>query len=129
MKKTVTTLCVAMLVLAGWIALRAQCTVTLPSIVYTNAWTGQTSNIGSTTIFTPSANGLFRANIALHGTGGIEVIADFSDAFCVAHFGGANNPGCVHVFEGLSGTPITIDTRILTSGTSYDLYVTLEQLH
>ena len=98
-------------------------------IVYENQWLGQTSNIGTTTIFTPSVDGLFRLNTAVSGSGGLHVIIDTNapSQNCLA-----NNlygpPGCVVVFQGTSGTAITIDTRILDPGTSYDAYVTLEQL-
>lgn len=118
----------------------SQCQTILPGIVYQHAWYGETAALYSSgsplTVYTPSASGLYRVNLAVSGVGGMHVIAESTFGsqsnpalYCYASNQSGNGPqGNACVFEGQSGVPITLDVRVLDSGTSYDALMTVEQL-
>lgn len=103
----------------------------IPNIVYSNKWTGQTSAIGSTTIFTPSAEGLYRisAGIVTSGTVGVATasVALQPMGESVSNLSGDFPLGNEFVFVGQSGVGISFSTSIGSSPT-YDLLITIEQL-
>jgi len=127
----------------------AQCTVTVPGIVYSHAWTGQTASIGQYTMFTPSANGLFRVTFGGIATGtatsnnNMDVIAyvqwatavsnDYYVCTTSASTYETIHTGLICTFEGESGVPIQFWANLSQNGTGgtltgYDEYVTVEQL-
>jgi len=141
MRKILASLVLGTLIVATCIRLYAQCTVTLPSIVYSNSWLGQTATIGSSTVFTTSATGLYRINIAGNATGvtNADIIGEIKYGSQFTLQGGApanycwSDPaygpqGQTCTAEIQSGQAVTFDTRNLVSGTTYDMYVTIEKL-
>lgn len=119
-----------------------QVCLNVPNIVYSNSWVGQTSYIGSTDLFTPSADGLYRLTYAgkLGSSSGFLNISPAWAASGQIYYAGegsgqtsispgANNYvyGDSEIIFGQAGVPIALSTTV--GGTlTYDLYVTLEQL-
>lgn len=103
----------------------------IPNIVYSNKWTGQTSAISSTTIFTPPAEGLYRITVGIvtTGTAGVSTASVAVQPLGVgeSNLAGDFPMGGAFVFVGENGTPITFSTTVGGSPT-YDLYITIEQL-
>lgn len=120
--------------------------INVPSVVYSNSWTGQTSALSSTTLATPSSEGLYRLSIAGKATfggsgGGLAVVPTWlgsgqSYGTSQGNYDFVDGGGAaVMLFSselvilGQSGVPISFSTVYEGPGpTSYDIFVTLEQL-
>jgi hypothetical protein len=114
------------------------------SIVATQNFLAQSGNLGSTNIFTSSANGLYRVSIyvASTGTSGSQTVslqARFSDGgtqtqtFGVYNVEGLFNAGGYDNVAPLvlylpSGNSISINTSVGGTGFTYDIYTVVEQL-
>lgn len=110
--------------------------INVPSIVYQNSWLGQTSGISSTNIFTPIGEGLFRVTAgAFANTGRVSGdlfypgpgTSSFSSVFNSGSSPQQQNIPISMVVAGTSGVPLQLDTSVVGS-TTYDLFVTIEQL-
>ena len=128
-----------------------------PRVIATGALTGQTSNIASTTIFTPPRSGLFRlsayATLTTPATTGFQSSWQYdftwTDDAGVATSGTrllianqndqnvgtfdwylVNQYGATLVFQAKAGTPVTYDVTQLgpPDGSAYSLYYTIERL-
>jgi hypothetical protein len=148
MKRAISCFLVLVVVAVICARLYAQCTVTLPSIVYSHAWTAQTASISQYTMFTPSANGLYRLTLAgiADGTGNGSNMMEINTyvtwgtgasdyVSCVTQDYTYDTPhsGVVCAFEGANGVPVTFQANLQQIGTGgtftgYDEYVTVEQL-
>ena len=107
------------------------------SIVYSNAWLNQTSNVGSSgsplTLFTAASAGQFRLNVAGVSRGttppDVSVTSNyFSESITSSEVGSST---LARVCELQSGDAVTFYTDITTAGSgdsSYDVFVTIEQL-
>lgn len=106
-----------------------------PYIVYQNSWLGQTVNMSTTTIFTPSQPGMYRVTVVSYvGGGSTGSISGYLNAgsFAIGSnmyeaYSSYSQPASL-TFSGFSGTPLTINAAMGGYVTSYDLYVTVEQL-
>jgi hypothetical protein len=124
------------ILLAVAIGLYSQCTVTLPSIVYANSWIGQSANVGSSTVYTLPANGLYRANISVRqygGTGGLIAETTYGSPASAGFYYCWADPnsgpvGQVCLFSGQASQAVTFDTRNLSGGGTFDAYLTIERL-
>lgn len=118
----------------------------IPSIVYQNSWTGQTSSLSASTIFTPSSSGVYRISVALDvsGGGGGDVEVDLwwnasggvgTDlcTFTYAHRATPDNNGVTpagnsYVAVLAASQVVKMQTVVSGSISTYDFYVTIEQL-
>lgn len=110
--------------------------VDLPSIVAKQSFVSQTSSLGSTTIFTPSADGLFRISAYLERSSAsfVSCTASWTDDYTsrsaivaeVDSNGFQAGVGTIAI-RAKSGDAISVSTSY--AGTdAYDLYVVIEQL-
>ena len=113
-------------------------TIPAPQIVYSNSWLGQTSAISSTTIFTPTVGGVYRATVSADAAG----VVNAGDVGITLQSSGSTNQfqltqsattdgASVSVtgsFIGQSGQSIQISTTEGGTVSSYDLSVVIEQL-
>ena len=126
----------------------------LPKVIHTVTLTGQTNNIPQTTIFTPKSSGLVRislymtvtipssqfgcAGVAMTWTddGGpqetfpVNTLSQNTACFQfletdVGPFGAASTTLAIRAD---AGTPVTYEVSNVPSGTTYELYITVEQL-
>jgi hypothetical protein len=109
----------------------------LPGIVYQHAWLGQTASVPSTTVFTPSVNGLFRATYSvLVSTGGsfsvITYLSTGTQFGCSGNWNTdvSNQNQSTCVFVGQSGIPVTFYANVEGNigSAHFDPYLTIEQL-
>lgn len=117
--------------------------INVPSIVYQNSWLSQTSSIGSTNVYTPATDGLFRvsyggkATISSGSSLDVEIGwvggGQFYQTDPISlNFGFAGEAGDA-IFGGVSvsfvssGVPITFSAGHGGSN-AYSVYVTIEQL-
>jgi hypothetical protein len=121
-------------------------TAKLPQIVYENSWLSQTTAISQTTIFTPSAAGLYRITLGLEtvavatsGSGPLtSAYIDLPSGYGPLVSVGASIPtytdatdGVVRAFVGTSSGPdVKLRTSIDVSDhlDHYNVYVTIERL-
>jgi hypothetical protein len=117
--------------------------VDLGQIVAKQSWTGRSSALGSTTIYTPSASGLFRVSAYLEVASGSITSVNAFLAYTDDHHtpnatyyglgslvsGDYNNSGTVqaYAFRAAASAAISVSTNYSGTG-SYDFYVVLEQL-
>ena len=122
-----------------------------PVIVSRMTFKNVTTEIPTTTIFTPQQDGLFRLSLydveTTPGSGSWTFFFNWTDdagaesgnSFVLAAdgtppqaYGGAGSgiPGSVMVFRGKSGTPVTFFTFLAggNDGGTYSLYLTVERL-
>lgn len=101
-----------------------------PQIVYSGSWLGKTAAIASTDIFTPGTEGLFRlsASILTSSPGGSSSVALQPMGEGISNSSGAYPITSDFVFIGVSGAAISFSTSLSGMGTTYDLFITLEQL-
>lgn len=119
-----------------------QVCINVPDIVYQNAFTGETSNISSMTLYTPSGPGLFRITATIYTVGNpsstVSVTGQVSGAAgdSPCSFDGNDtssqfSTAGTSVFSGFSGVPFVLSTTVTVSAGSlnhYDVYVTIEQV-
>jgi hypothetical protein len=135
MKKLLTTL--AVLLLACGIAYATCFSNYSVYVVAKTTMTGQTAAIGTTTVFTPGAAGDFRVSVyasrnATSGAfscGGIDVswTDEYSATNRTVQYGSSSPFVSNSVVIHSTANAITFDT-VSCSGTTYDIFVTVEQL-
>lgn len=96
----------------------------VPNIVATNEYSGQTTSIATTTIFTPSTDGLFRVNVVLHFvTGSGTPTISFTDERGTAGSVGVG----INVFRAKASQPIQL-ALTLDPSSNANFFVVLESL-
>jgi hypothetical protein len=114
----------------------------VPKIESSSSFTGQTSALATTTIFTPAADGLYRVNIYMSVTAGMSIPSVTAHLKWTDNGGAAQNNNqiqaagvspCSAATQSLpifakSGTNITIETSGLSGSPTYDLLVSVESL-
>ena len=124
----------------------------LPKVIHVIALTGQTNNIPQTTIFTPKASGLVRLSVYTTITVPSQQFACEGIIFTWTDDGGPQSAGFVTglnqqnncagglqtsllnsasetlVMRVNEGTPLTYEVICIPAGTTYELYMTVEQL-
>ena len=116
--------------------------VDLAQIVAKQSWIGRSSALGSTTIYTPAADGLYRVSAYLEvasGTPSVTANIGYTDDhhtpsstyYSLGTFssGEYNNGGTfqAYTFRAKSGDAISVSTTYGSTG-SFDFYVVLELL-
>lgn len=118
--------------------------VDLPQIVAKQSWLSQSSALAATTIYTPSADGLFRVSAYIEVSSGSTRAPSAQMTWTDDHaaqnnsglLGGVDVAGnwtingsfATRAFRATSGNPIQISTSLSAGTGTYDLYVVIEQL-
>jgi hypothetical protein len=118
--------------------------VDLPQIVAKQSWTSQSGALASTTVYTPSAAGLFRVSAYIEVSSGSTRAPSASMTWTDDH-AAQNNSGALgavdasgnwtingsyatRAFRVAANTDIKVSTSIGAGTGTYDLYVVIEQL-
>jgi hypothetical protein len=118
--------------------------VDLPQIVAKQSWLAQSAALAATTIFTPTADGLFRVSayieVSVGSNRGPSAQMTWTDDHAAQNnsglIGGVDTAGnwtingnyATRAFRATNGNPIKIATTINAGSGTYDLYVVIEQL-
>ena len=108
---------------------------TVPAIVASQAWNGQTSALAQTAVFTPSASGLYRLTVYLSvesGSGGATPHFYWTDdaGSQTRQFDPSNTSFPVSysmLVKAASGDAISVSVGV-TGTNTYDLYAVVESL-
>lgn len=111
--------------------------IPVPQIVYSNSWLDQTENLASTTVFTATANGLYRVSLggvaAPPPSGGGEVNVSITSGTTASggsfsSAGGGTFPSVFSMFL-FAGENFQISAVIGSAAIgSYNVYLTVEQI-
>lgn len=103
----------------------------VPTIIYSNKFLGRTTDLPSTTLFTPSLLGQFRASIYTTGNAGLITAQmtynDSTQSVSSSWNAPPGNPVAAMVFEAEPSAPVVFSTNGGTPG-PWNLYVTIEAL-
>lgn len=109
--------------------------INVPSIVYQNVFTGETSNLSGISIFTPSGPGLFRVTATIYTSAATRSVTATIDngsypSDSAVQFGGSFYEGQAGtgIFTGFSTYPFLLSTVMGGTSGSYDVWITIEQL-
>lgn len=116
-----------------------QVCLNVPSIVYQNVFS-ETAGVTDTVVFSPSGPGVFRVSVVIYTTGPSVIVTgtisnghvDDNDINFQGSSGGVpviqRSQAGGGVFTGFSGVDFLLSTSVSGSLTSYEVYVTIEQL-